>query len=33
MAFRAHYEMAGPKEEMPLNEFMERLPPEIVLEL
>jgi transcription elongation factor B subunit 1 len=33
MAFKAHYETVGPKEEIPVNEFMERLPPEIVLEL
>ncbi|TFK70274.1 POZ domain-containing protein [Pluteus cervinus] len=33
MAFRAHYESVGPKEEIPVHEFMERIPPEIVLEL
>lgn len=33
MAFKAHYETVGPKEEIPIHEFMERLPPEIVLEL
>lgn len=33
MAFKAHYETVGPKEEVPLGEFMERLNPEIVLEL
>lgn len=33
MAFKAHYETVGPKEEVPVNEFMERIPPEIVLEL
>ncbi|KAF5379220.1 hypothetical protein D9615_005886 [Tricholomella constricta] len=33
MAFRAHYETVGPKEDIPVHEFMERLPPEIVLEL
>jgi hypothetical protein len=33
MAFRAHYETVGPKEDIPVNELMERLPPEIVLEL
>ena len=33
MAFRKTYEDAGPKEEVPVNEFMERLPPEVALEL
>ncbi|KAG5643629.1 hypothetical protein DXG03_000554 [Asterophora parasitica] len=33
MAFRAHYETVGAKEDIPVHEFMERLPPEIVLEL
>jgi hypothetical protein len=33
MVFKAHYETVGPKEDIPVNEFMERLPPEIVLEL
>lgn len=33
MAFRAHYETVGPKEDIPVHEFMDRLPPEIVLEL
>ncbi|KAF8068877.1 BTB/POZ protein [Lyophyllum atratum] len=33
MAFRAHYETVGPKEDIPVHEYMERLPPEIVLEL
>ncbi|KII85435.1 hypothetical protein PLICRDRAFT_44738 [Plicaturopsis crispa FD-325 SS-3] len=33
MAFKATYENAGPKEEVPVNEFMERLPPEVTLEL
>ncbi|RDB30043.1 Elongin-C [Hypsizygus marmoreus] len=33
MAFRAHYESLGPKEDIPVNEFLERLPPEIVLEV
>lgn len=35
MGFKAHYESvpAGSKEEIPVNDFMERIPPEIVLEL
>ncbi|KAJ7621010.1 BTB/POZ protein [Roridomyces roridus] len=33
MSFKAYYEKAGPKEEVPVQEFMERIPPEIVLEL
>ncbi|KAJ3899097.1 BTB/POZ protein [Lentinula edodes] len=33
MSFKAYYSNVGPKEEIPVNEFMERLPPEIVLEL
>jgi len=33
MSFRAHYETVGPKEEIPVQDFMERVPPEIVLEL
>ncbi|KAK2462795.1 hypothetical protein APHAL10511_005186 [Amanita phalloides] len=33
MCFRAHYEGVGPKEEIPIHEMIERLPPEIVLEL
>lgn len=33
MSFRAHYETVGPKEEIPVHEFMERIAPEIVLEL
>ncbi|KAK0479964.1 BTB/POZ protein [Armillaria luteobubalina] len=33
MCFKAHYEKVGPKEEVPVNEFLERIPPEIVLEL
>ena len=33
MAFRAHWESATRKEDPPVQEFMERLPPEIVLEL
>lgn len=33
MSFKAYYENVGPKEEVPIQEFMERIPPEIVLEL
>ncbi|KIM55363.1 hypothetical protein SCLCIDRAFT_305371 [Scleroderma citrinum Foug A] len=33
MSFKAQYEAGGPKEEVPLNEFTERIPPEIALEL
>lgn len=33
MAFKAHYENVGPKEDIPVNEFMERIPPEFALEL
>ncbi|KAJ7148746.1 BTB/POZ protein [Mycena crocata] len=33
MSFKAHYETVGPKEEIPVQEFMDRIPPEIVLEL
>jgi hypothetical protein len=33
MAFKAHYEGAGAKEEVPINEFTERIPPEVALEL
>jgi transcription elongation factor B subunit 1 len=33
MAFRAYYESVGPKEEVPVQEFMERIPPEVALEL
>jgi len=33
MSFKAHYETVGPKEEIPVNEILERIPPEIVLEL
>jgi transcription elongation factor B subunit 1 len=33
MTFKAHYEKAGPKEEIPVQEFMDRIPPEIALEL
>jgi transcription elongation factor B subunit 1 len=33
MCFKTHYESATSKEDIPANEFMERVPPEIVLEL
>ncbi|KAG9311267.1 hypothetical protein JVU11DRAFT_8353 [Chiua virens] len=33
MSFKAHYEGAGSKEDIPLYEFTERIPPEIALEL
>ncbi|KAJ7143689.1 BTB/POZ protein [Mycena epipterygia] len=34
MSFKAHYEAASvAKDEVPVHEFMERIPPEIVLEL
>ncbi|KAF8965424.1 BTB/POZ protein [Flammula alnicola] len=33
MSFKTHYESVGTKEEVPVKEFMERIPPEIVLEL
>ncbi|KAF8218129.1 BTB/POZ protein [Mycena galopus ATCC 62051] len=33
MSFKSHYENAGPKDEVPVQEFMDRVPPEIVLEL
>ncbi|KAF8880677.1 BTB/POZ protein [Infundibulicybe gibba] len=33
MSFRAHYEGVGIKEEIPIHELTERIPPEIVLEL
>jgi len=33
MTFRAHYENAERKEDIPVHEFMERLPPEIILDL
>lgn len=33
MTFKAHYEKVGPKEEIPVQEFMERIQPEIALEL
>ncbi|KAF9220355.1 hypothetical protein BS17DRAFT_714970 [Gyrodon lividus] len=33
MSFRAYYEGLGAKEEVPINEFTERIPPEVALEL
>ncbi|KAJ4469192.1 hypothetical protein J3R30DRAFT_3304325, partial [Lentinula aciculospora] len=33
MSFKAYYSNVGPKEEIPSNEIMERLPLEILLEL
>lgn len=33
MSFKAHYEGAGSKEDISINEFTERIPPEIALEL
>ena len=33
MSFKAHYEGPGSKEDVPINEFTERIPPEIALEL
>lgn len=33
MCFKTYYENVGPKEEIPVKEFLERIPPEIVLEL
>ncbi|EIW75682.1 POZ domain-containing protein [Coniophora puteana RWD-64-598 SS2] len=33
MSFKAHHENAPPREEIPVNEFTERIPPEIALEL
>jgi transcription elongation factor B subunit 1 len=33
MAFKTYYERAGASVEIPVNEFMERVPPEVVLEL
>ncbi|KAE9393915.1 hypothetical protein BT96DRAFT_828476 [Gymnopus androsaceus JB14] len=33
MSFKAHYSNVGPKEDIPVHELMERLPPEIILEL
>lgn len=33
MNFKMHYKSVGSKGEIPVNDFMERIPPEIVLEL
>jgi len=33
MAFKAYYMSAAPNTEIPVNEFMERIPPEVALEL
>ncbi|KAF8218131.1 hypothetical protein K438DRAFT_1952966 [Mycena galopus ATCC 62051] len=33
MSFKSYYENAGPKDEVPVQEFMDHIPPEIVLEL
>jgi len=33
MSFKTYYENANTKDEVPVNEFLERIPPEIVLEL
>ena len=33
MSFKAHYEGPGAKEDVSINEFTERIPPEIALEL
>jgi len=33
MVFRSYYENDGLKEEVPVKDFMERLPPEVALEL
>ena len=33
MSFKSHYESVGPKEDIPVRDFLERIPPEIVLEL
>ncbi|KAF5354015.1 hypothetical protein D9756_007050 [Leucocoprinus leucothites] len=33
MSFKSYYETVGPKEDIPLHEFMERIPREVVLEL
>jgi len=33
MSFKSHYETVGPKEDIPIHEYMDRLPREIVLEL
>jgi len=33
MAFKTYYDNVGPNVEIPVNEFMERIPPEVALEL
>lgn len=33
MCFKAHYQNVGPKEDVPVQEMQERIPPEIVLEV
>jgi hypothetical protein len=33
MSFKTYYESVNPKEDVPVKEFLERIPPEIVLEL
>ena len=33
MAFKTYYDSVGSKEEIPVHEFMERIPPEFALEL
>jgi len=33
MCFKSQYEHVGPKEDIPVKDFLERIPPEIVLEL
>ncbi|KAK7052466.1 POZ domain-containing protein [Favolaschia claudopus] len=33
MSFKSYYANAGPKDDIPVGELMDRIPPEIVLEL
>ena len=33
MTFKTYYETVNTKDEVPVHEFMERIPPEIILEL
>jgi len=33
MAFKTYYETIGAKEDIPIKEFLDRIPPEIVLDL
>lgn len=33
MAFKTYYESVSAKDEVPVHEFMERIPPEVALEL